>query len=149
MDIKDLRIKEIIQNCISFLDEISIHKEDNKKDINDDYNIWKAYSWVEYSILLVRLNKYNLLDEPPPPSFLDDKKISPTTTNGTAIKKTKKVVKKVDEKIMIQQARNLLLNLNYKDEKKLIDSLREIRDLLKVIVKDRQKKKDNKKQENK
>ena len=149
MDLKDLQIKEIIQNCVSFLDETSIHKEDNKKDINDNYNIWKAYSWVEYCILLVRLNKYNLLDEPPPPSFLGDKKISPTTTNGTAIKKTKKVVKKVDEKIMIQQARNLLLNLNYKDEKKLIDSLREIRDLLKVIVRDRQKKKQNKKQENK
>ena len=140
-----MQIKEIIQNCISFLDETSIHKEDNKKDINDDYNIWKAYSWVEYSILLVRLNKYNLLDEPP--SFLGDKKIS-STTNRTAVKKTKKVVK-VDEKIMIQQARNLLLNLNYKDEKKLIDSLREIRDLLKVIVRDRQKKKQNKKQENK
>ena len=149
MDLKDLQIKEIIQNCVSFLDETSIHKEDNKKDIEDDYNIWKTYSWVEYCILLVRLNKYNLLDEPPPPSFLGDKRISPTTTNGTVIKKTKKVVKKVDEKIMIQQARNLLLNLNYKDEKKLIDSLREIRDLLKVIVRDRQKKKQNKKKENK
>jgi hypothetical protein len=129
-----LQIKEIIENCISFLNETSI--DDYKRDI-DEYNIWKAYSWIEYCILLVRLNTYNLLDEP---SFLSDKKI----TAATADKKTKI---KVDERIMIQRVRILLLNLNFKDEKKLIDSLREIRDLLKVIVKDREKKKHNKKQE--
>lgn len=129
-----MRIKEIIQNCKKFLDETSTD-EDDKKDI-DEYNIWKAYSWIEYCILLVRLNKYNLLDEPAP---LPDKK-----TTATA-KKTKI---KVDEKIMIQQVRDLLLNLNYKDDKKMIDSLREIRDLLKIIVKDRRKK-DNKKNKNK
>ena len=134
MDLKDLEIKEIIQKCKNFLDE-SVINEDNQEDI-DEYNIWKAYSWIEYCILLVRLNKYNLLDEPP---FLGDKKITATT----AVKTTKI---KVDEKIMIQQVRNLLLNLNFKDEKKLIDSLREIRDLLKVIVKARRKK-HNKKQE--
>ena len=135
MNFNNLRIKGIIENCISFLNETSIDQNDTG-DI-DKYNIWKAYSWIEYCILLVRLNKYNLLDEPP---FLGDKKITATT----AVKKTKI---KVDEKIMIQQVRNLLLNLNFKDEIKLIDSLREIRDLLKAIVKDRQKKKHNKKQE--
>lgn len=134
MNLNDLRIKGIIENCISFLNETSID-EDDTGDI-DKYNIWKAYSWIEYCILLVRLNKYNLLDEPP---FLGDKKI----TAKTVVKKTKI---KVDEKIMIQQVRNLLLNLNFKDEIKLIDSLREIRDLLKVIVKARRKK-HNKKQE--
>lgn len=135
MDIKDLGIKEIIQNCKSLLNETSII-EDDKKNI-DEYNIWKAYSWIEYCILLLRLNKYNLLDEP---TSLNDKKITAAASDR---KKTKI---KVDEKIMIQQVRDLLLNLNYKNEKKLIESLREIRDLLKVIVKDRQKE-HNKKQE--
>ena len=134
MNLKDLQIKGIIENCIHFLNETSID-EDDTGDI-EEYNIWKAYSWIEYCILLVRLNNYNLLDEPP---FLGDKKITAATT----VKKTKI---KVDEKIMIQQVRNLLLNLNFKDEIKLIDSLREIRDLLKVIVKARRKK-HNKKQE--
>lgn len=127
-------IKEIIQNCKSLLNETSII-EDDKKNI-DEYNIWKTYSWIEYCILLLRLNKYNLLDKP---TSLTDKKI-------TAASDHKKTRIKVDEKIMIQQARDLLLNLNYKNEKKLIESLREIRDLLKVIVKDRQKE-HNKKQE--
>lgn len=132
MDVKDLGIKEIIQNCKSLLNETSII-EDDKKNI-DEYNIWKTYSWIEYCILLLRLNKYNLLDKP---TSLTDKKI-------TAASDHKKTRIKVDEKIMIQQARDLLLNLNYKNEKKLIESLREIRDLLKVIVKNRQKEHDKK-----
>jgi len=127
LDLQDLRIKEIIQNCKSFLNEPSID-EDAKQEI-DEYNIWKAYSWIEYCILLVRLNKYNLLDQS---SFLNEQ-----ITTTTAAKKTKT---KVDEKIMIQQVRDLLLNLNYKDEEKMLDSLRNIRDLLQEIVKDRKKK---------
>jgi hypothetical protein len=131
LNLKESRIREIIQNCISYLNETST-VEDDKKDI-DEYNIWRAYSWIEYCILLVRLDKYNLLDEPP---SLNDKKTTVVGTT-TAAKKTKM---KVDEKIMIRQVRDLLLNLNYKDDQKLIASLREIRDLLKVMVKDRQKK---------
>jgi len=127
LDLQDLRIKEIIQNCKSFLNEPSID-EDAKQEI-DEYNIWKAYSWIEYCILLVRLNKYNLLDQS---SFLNEQ-----ITTTAAAKKTKT---KVDEKIMIQQVRDLLLNLNYKDEEKMLDSLRNIRDLLQEIVKDRKKK---------
>jgi len=127
LDLQDLRIKEIIQNCKSFLNEPSID-EDAKQEI-DEYNIWKAYSWIEYCILLVRLNKYNLLDQS---SFLNEQ-----ITTTTAARKTKT---KVDEKIMIQQVRDLLLNLNYKDEEKMLDSLRNIRDLLQEIVKDRKKK---------
>ena len=131
MGFKDLRIKEIIENCKILINESSTIKEGDKKEI-DEYNIWKAYSWIEYAILLVRLNKYNLLDEP---SSLKEQK------------KTK--ITKVDEKIMIQQARDLLLDLNYKDEEKMLDSLRNIRDLLKRIVKNRKKKNksENKKQE--
>ena len=71
MDVKDLGIKEIIQYCKSLLNETSII-EDDKKNI-DEYNIWKTYSWIENCILLLRLNKYNLLDEP---TSLTDKKIT-------------------------------------------------------------------------
>lgn len=131
MDFKDLRIKEIIENCKILINESSTIEEGDNKEI-DEYNVWKAYSWIEYSILLVRLSRHNLLDEP---SSLKEQKKTKTT--------------KVDEKIMIQQARDLLLDLNYKDEEKMLDSLRNVRDLLKRIVKDRKKKKtlDNKKQE--
>ena len=130
MDFKDLRIKEIIENCKILINESPTIEEGDNKEI-DEYNIWKAYSWIEYSILLVRLKRYNLLDEP---SSLKEQK------------KTK--ITKVDEKIMIQQARDLLLDLNYKDEEKMLDSLRNARDLLKRIVKNRKKKNtsENKKQ---
>jgi hypothetical protein len=131
LDFKDLRIKEIIENCKILINESPTIEEGDNKEI-DEYNIWKAYSWIEYSILLVRLKRYNLLDEP---SSLKEQK------------KTK--ITKVDEKIMIQQARDLLLDLNYKDEEKMLDSLRNVRDLLKRIVKNRKKKNtsENKKQE--
>ncbi|HEX7256596.1 MAG TPA: hypothetical protein VF242_00935 [Nitrososphaeraceae archaeon] len=131
MDFKDLRIKEIIENCKILINESHTIEEGDNKEI-DEYNIWKAYSWIEYSILLVRLKRYNLLDEP---SSLKEQKKTKTT--------------KVDEKIMIQQARDLLLDLNYKDEEKMLDSLRNVRDLLKRIVKNRKKKNtsENKKQE--
>ena len=131
MDFKDLRIKEIIENCKILINESPTIEEGDNKEI-DEYNVWKAYSWIEYSILLVRLKRYNLLDEP---SSLKEQKKTKTT--------------KVDEKIMIQQARDLLLDLNYKDEEKMLDSLRNVRDLLKRIVKNRKKKNtsENKKQE--
>jgi hypothetical protein len=127
LDLKDLRIKEIIQNCKSLLSEPSIDN-DAKKDI-DEFIIWKAYSWIEYCILLVRLNKYNLLDQP---FFLNEQKKTTTASKKTKIK--------IDEKIMIQQVRDLLLKLNYKDEENMLESLRNIRDLLKIIVKDHMKK---------
>ena len=131
MGFKDLRIKEIIENCKILINESPTIEEGDNKEI-DEYNIWKAYSWIEYSILLVRLKRYNLLDEP---ASFNEQKITKTT--------------KVDEKIMIQQARDLLLDLNFKDEEKMLDSLRNIRDLLKRIVKNRKKKNksENKKQE--
>jgi hypothetical protein len=127
LDLKDLQIKEIIQNCKSLLHEPSIDK-DAKKDI-DEFNIWKAYSWIEYCILLVRLNKYNLLDQP---SHVNEQKKTTTASEKTKLK--------VDEKIMIQQVRDLILKINYKDEEKMLESLRKIRDLLKIIVKNRKNK---------
>jgi hypothetical protein len=134
LDLKDLQIKEIIQNCKSLLNEPSID-EDAKKDI-DEFNIWKAYSWIEYCILLVRLNKYNLLDQP---SHVNEQKKTTTASEKTKVK--------VDEKIMIQQVRDLILKINYKDEEKMLESLRKIRDLLKIIVKNRKNKDKHKKQE--
>ena len=134
MDLKDLQIKEIIQNCKSLLNEPSID-EDAKKDI-DEFNIWKAYSWIEYCILLVRLNKYNLLDQP---SHVNEQKKTTTASEKTKVK--------VDEKIMIQQVRDLILKINYEDEEKMLESLRKIRDLLKIIVKNRKNKDKHKKQE--
>jgi hypothetical protein len=126
LDVNDLQIKEIIQKCKSFLNETSIG-EDGKKNI-DEYNIWKTYSWIEYCILLIRLHKYNLLDQP---SSLNEPKTPPA-------KKTKI---NVDENIMLQQVRDLLLTLNYNDEEKMLYSLKNIRDILKIIVKDRIKNK--------
>ena len=51
---------------------------------------------------------------------------------------------KVDEKIMFQQIENLFSSLNFNDEEKLLDSLRSIRNLLRIIVKNRQKMKNKK-----
>jgi hypothetical protein len=141
LEIKDLGIIEIIQKCIKLIDE-SFYSEDNSPEeaSHDKYNIWRAYSWVEYCILLVRLHKYNLLDQPSS-EFSDDHQHQQQQTISSKTKtKTKKTKVKVDEKIMLQQVKDLLLNLNYKDEEKLLEDLRSSRDILKQIFKDRKKK---------
>jgi hypothetical protein len=133
---KDIGIKEIIENCKRLVDASYSQANDPKEEDYDEYNVWKAYSWIEYCILLVRLHKYNLLDQPPAPSADQQQ-----TQKTTSVKKTKKTKVKFDEKEMLKQVKELLLTLNYKDEEKLIESLRQIRDILKLIVKDRRKKK--------
>ena len=45
---------------------------------------------------------------------------------------------------MFQQIENLFSSLNFNDEEKLLDSLRSIRNLLRIIVKNRQKMKNKK-----
>ena len=99
-----------------------------ENDINDE-SVWKAYSWIEYSILILRLKKYNLLDQP----------LLKESNNSGKPKKTK-----VNEKTMFEEIENLFSSLNYNDEEKLLDSLRNIRNLLKIIVKNRQKIKNKK-----
>jgi hypothetical protein len=142
LDTKDLGIIDFIQKCIKLIDE-SYYAEDHfTEKKSDEYNIWRAYSWLEYCILLVRLNKYNLLDQPSSQLSDENQQQPKSSKNKTKTKNTKL---KVDEKVMLQQVKELLLNLNYKDEGKLLESLRNSRDILKQIVKDR-KKKDNKKQ---
>jgi hypothetical protein len=135
---KDLGIKEIIENCKRLVDTSYSQANNPKEEDYDEYKLWRAYSWIEYCILLVRLHKYNLLDQPPAPSaYKPQTQITTTITN----KKTKKTKVKFDEKVILKQINELLLTLNYKDEEKLIESLRQIRDMLKFIVKDRRKKK--------
>src|SRR5262245_1062704 len=95
------------------------NNNNTENDINDEI-LWKAYSWIEYSILILRLKEYNLLDQP----LLNE------LNNSDKPKKTK-----VDEKTMLQQIENLFSSLNYNDQEKLLDSLRSIRNLLKIIVK--------------
>ena len=57
MDLKELDIDKKIHFSINLLTNAI-----NNKD-KEESEIWKAYSWLEYTILLVRLKKYNLLDE--------------------------------------------------------------------------------------
>ena len=138
METQDLGIIDIIQNCTKLIDESSYSEDNSIEDRSPDkYNIWRAYSWVEYCILLVRLNKYNLLDQPS--SQLSDDNQQQTIPSKTKTK-TKKTKVKVDEKVMLQQVKELLLNLNYKNEEKLLEELRSSRDILKQIFKDRKKK---------
>ena len=66
MENRDLQIIHIIQNGKKMLDK---NKNKNKNNHNtendiDDESVWKAYSWIEYSILILRLKKYDLLDQP-------------------------------------------------------------------------------------
>ena len=131
MENRDLQIIHIIQNGKKMLDK---NKNKNKNNHNtendiDDESVWKAYSWIEYSILILRLKKYDLLDQP----------LSNELNTSVKPKKTK-----VDEKIMFQQIENLFSSLNFNDEEKLLDSLRSIRNLLRIIVKNRQKMKNKK-----
>ncbi|HEX6646327.1 MAG TPA: hypothetical protein VF047_04040, partial [Nitrososphaeraceae archaeon] len=89
----------------------------NNKD-KEEFEIWKAYSWLEYTILLIRLKKYNLLDE------IQQKDL-----------KNNKKQEKVEPEVLLRKARDLLLTLNYRDDDQLLNSLRVSRDLLKIFLK--------------
>ncbi len=112
MDLKELDLEIKIQSSINFLTNAI-----NKKD-NDKSEIWKAYSWLEYSILIVRLKKYDLLDKLPQNEL-----------------KTNKIQEKVEPEVNLIKARNLLWSLDYDDDAQILNSLRESRDLLKNILK--------------
>ncbi|HJS65157.1 MAG TPA: hypothetical protein VJ767_09895 [Nitrososphaeraceae archaeon] len=85
----------------------------------NEYNIWKAYSWIEYSILQLRLKKYNLMD-----TYSTDKTISK--------KRNRKIV---DNKKLIIELKQHLQNLDYDNHESLLNNLREIRNNLMIIVK--------------
>ena len=111
VDLKELDIDVKIQSSINFLTNAI-----NKKD-SDKSEIWQAYSWLEYSILLVRLKKYNLLDNLPKNKL-----------------RTKKMQEKVEPELNLIKARNLLWSLDYNDDEQILNSLRESRDLLKDFL---------------
>ena len=110
MDLKELDIDKKIHFSINLLTNAI-----NNKD-KEESEIWKAYSWLEYTILLVRLKKYNLLDE------------------GEQ-KRLKNNKKQVGPDVLLRNARDLLLNLNYMDDDQLLNSLRASRDLLRIFLK--------------
>ena len=109
MDLKELDIDKKIHFSIDVLTN-AINNKDGKES-----EIWKAYSWLEYSILLVRLKKYNLLDEQQEELKTKKERIVPNS--------------------ILKNARDLLLSLNYGDEDQVLNSLRASRDLLKVFLK--------------
>lgn len=112
MDLKELDIDKNIHSSINFLTNAI-----NNKD-KEEFEIWKAYSWLEYTILLIRLKKYNLLDE------IQQKDL-----------KNNKKQEKVEPEVLLRKARDLLLTLNYRDDDQLLNSLRVSRDLLKIFLK--------------
>ena len=111
MDLKELDIDKKVHFSINLLTNAINNKEKESE-------IWKAYSWLEYTILLVRLKKYNLLDE------------------GEQ-KRLKNNKKQVVPDVLLINARDLLLNLNYMDDDQLLNSLRASRDLLRIFLKTR------------
>lgn len=112
MDLKELDIDKNIHSSINFLTNAI-----NNKD-KEEFEIWKAYSWLEYTILVIRLKKYNLLDE------IQQKDL-----------KNNKKQEKVEPEVLLRKARDLLLTLNYRDDDQLLNSLRVTRDLLKIFLK--------------
>lgn len=112
MDLKELSIDTKIHSSIVFLTNAI-----NNKD-KEESEIWKAYSWLEYTILLIRLKKYNLLDEIQQRDLKNNKK-----------------QEKVEPAELIRKARDLLLTLNYRDVDQLLNSLRVSRDLLRIFLK--------------
>ena len=112
LNIKELGIDIKIQSSINLLTNVI-----NKKD-SDEFEIWKAYSWLEYCILLIRLKQYNLLDK----------------IQQNVLKPNKKK-EKVENEVNLKKARELLTSLDYTDSEHLLNSLRESRDLLKIYLK--------------
>lgn len=112
LNIKELGIDIKIQSTINLLTNVI-----NKKDSNE-FEIWKAYSWLEYCILLIRLKQYDLLD-----------KIQQN------VLKPKKKKEKVEKEANLKMARELLTSLDYTNSEHLLNSLKESRDLLKIYLK--------------
>jgi hypothetical protein len=112
LNIKELGIDIKIQSTINLLTNVI-----NKKDSNE-FEIWKAYSWLEYCILLIRLKQYDLLD-----------KIQQN------VLKPKKKKEKVEKEANLKSAREILKSLDYTNNEHLLNSLRESRDLLKIYLK--------------
>ncbi|MDR4510361.1 MAG: hypothetical protein MRJ93_01490 [Nitrososphaeraceae archaeon] len=115
---------EYLNKYLEMLDTNKIQKYGNtevqsieRNLFENDFNLWKAYSWIEYSIL--RLQLKNDLNENS--SLISDKK--------------KKNTKNTDIKMVITIVNERLKGMDYDDKDIMISSLREIRDALRVILK--------------
>ena len=112
MNIKELGIDIKIQSSINLITNVI-----NKKD-SDEFEIWKAYSWLEYCILLIRPKQYDVLDKIP-----------------QNVLKPNKNKKKVEKEANLKKARELLISLDYTNSEQLLNSLSESRNLLKIYLK--------------
>lgn len=133
MTIEDNRIKIIVNRAIDFLerylenlDQTEIMSFGNVKEIDssernlndNDFNLWRAYSWVEYSIFQLRLKKNNLYE------------------NNSVKSSIKKNVKKnSDIIVVVTLLKEKLKKIDYDDYELMIITLREVRDFLRTILK--------------
>lgn len=83
----------------------------------NDFNLWKAYSWIEYSILRLQL-KNDLYEN-----------------NSLISNKKKNHSKNIDIKMVITLLNERLKGIDYDEHDVMISTLREIRDTLRVILK--------------
>lgn len=133
MTFEDNRIKIIVHRAIDFLemylenlDRTEIMSFVNLKEIasgernlnDNDFNLWKAYSWVEYSIFQLRLKKNNLYEN---------------TSVKSIIKRNLK--KNIDIITVVTLLKERLKKIDYDDYEMMIITLREVRDFLRKILK--------------
>ena len=112
------RIGELITTCIESINDFQKHHQDN--------SIFLAYSWLDYSILLIRIKSYGFIEQ-------IDKKVVNNYRKKNKMSYSKdynKILEKVKESL-----KNTDISLNEKNTDQTIESLREARDTLKVIAK--------------
>ena len=113
------RIDELITTCIDSIDEFQKHHQDE--------NIFLAYSWLDYCILLIRIKSYGFIEQIDKKNVVDNyrkkNKMSYSKDYNKILEKVKESLKSTD------------LSLKEKDIDQTIESLREARDILKVITK--------------
>ena len=112
------RIDELITTCIDSIDDFQKH--------NQDESIFLAYSWLDYCILLIRMKSHGFIekiDKKVVDNYQKKNKMSYTKDYNKLLEQVKKSLKNTD------------LSLKEKNIDQTIESLREIRDTLKVITK--------------
>ena len=129
-DVKDklsFTIEKAIDYLNKYLEMLDTHKiqkygntEGQSIERNlceNDFNLWKAYSWIEYSILRLQL-KNDLYEN-----------------NSLISNKKKNDSKNMDIKMVITIMSERLKGIDYDEHVIMISTLREIRDILRVILK--------------
>jgi len=115
---------DYLNKYLEMLDTHKIQKYRNTKEparernlCENDFNLWKAYSWIEYSILRLQL-KNDLYEN-----------------NSLISNKKKNNSKNMDIKMVITIVNERLKGIDYDEHDAMISTLREIRDMLRVILK--------------